>query len=676
MIFNFDGIVDALEKKLSLLSQWRETLYFSVYRRLIDTVAYIVDKLVFVAEQLYVQSIFVMATQRDAITAHSKMLSYIPYRKKGATGYILMTGDSTGFFNNYAYDRETIVLKKWDEFQDTDKTVNVYLSEDVTYVINTPIISQSLVGSAIDMGSNVVSITLADATLYDINDEIYIMDTYYYNGFYTIINKVGNALYIKTIFQDETFTSNKKVILGLTKLPIVEGKPKSFIYEAKGESKETISIYNDAIDNDNIEVYLTDISGNEISQFEICGTGKAIESLYFVEDDLDNYYCEINNSDDYSYIKIVCGDGFTSRKLVAGEFVKIKYATTLGDTGNIQNKNVLNTFKGTLLDGIGGEAEIYFTNVEAVTGGSDIETLDSIKNNAPNLFFAGYRCGGYQDWVTILSEHPKIDKAVIWSTDDEADDTITIDQNKVFVSAVSSDGGPLSSIDEVDITLNYLKNLKSPTEVVTWRSLNVLYVRAFIDAKISGETKPNVIESTNNLILNKYGILNTEFKTNIYESDFYGLLTENSNIVRHVSELYCLEKDLKATELNKVLMVSKTTVEEDNPEKQIYLVPDTIQIYVKFTGQEKQLVAIDDGGSLVSANGYTLLDTSINYTENSISYIVSELTAEPLDSYEMFLSYKTMDGNNEQQNSIRIGQFDIITDIDTDWIEYDLTYEV
>lgn len=675
MLVTFDDIKEELKKKLSILSNWEKTLYFGVYERIIDVVAYALVHLIYLIEFYFKESFLTSSTTRSAITSHVEPLSYTPHRCIGARGYLIITNDKTGFLNTFTNTKESLIINKWTSFHDEDKIANVYCTQDTPYSSGNKTFTVTLTDTAILKTNGSIGITLENADNFNIGEEVYIHGTSYYNGFYIIQNKIANEIFIKTTFVEEAFDNECKITTGLIKIPVAEGTPKKFVYEAKGIPNETFTVYDDTIDNNDFEVWITDDLGAKKEQVIVCGELNAPRNLHFVTD-TNKRYCEVVNNKEYSSVKVITGDTLSSKGLIEGEYITLFYATTNGAKGNIQSKNSIVAVSDTLHDINNEEATPYVTNLDAITNGQDIESLESIKNNAPALFNAGYSCSNYSGWLAVLKNHPKINKATIWSSDDVVVDSLTINPNNVYISAISQIGGELSEIDKKDISLNYLKELKSPTEVAIWKPLNIMCVRIKVDAKIKGDTKTNVENALRNMIINKYSVVKTEFRQPIYESDFYGLIQQNVNILRHTSELYYLEGGYKYNVNDMTLRASNLASDETNLENQNILQENSLEIFVKYVGQERELIASDVSGSLVVENGWTLTDTTFVPSENRISFRVEELSTVDEATYEVFISYKMKDGNNEQYNSIRLPSFDMITDIDEDWIDFDLGIEL
>lgn len=436
-------------------------------------------------------------------------------------------------------------------------------------------------------------------------------NSYVYSGSTVVIDKW-------TEFTDQTgsintYCTNKIVYYSLTAgnldIEVKEGIPKEYLYISNGSVNEIITLYSDSIDNEEIDVYIVDDDNEILYTVLRCGID-IIERKLFYLNDLTNYYCQIDNDYSFEKITITFGNGINTNKLTSGTRVLIKYAETQGDLGNITSIDVITKIKNDLYDVNGNKATLYVTNQDAITDGTDIETIESIKYNAVNLFQTGYRCGGYSDWIEVLEAHPLIYKAIIWSTDDVADDTLTTLQNKVFISAITNTGIELSAAEKQDITLNYLKDKKSPCELVDWQTLNTVYAIFNVNAVVQVQSSSIIATQINDALDAVYNILNTDFNKSIYESNFTSIIDQNEYVVHHDTEIYNMEKPFYVSTLNHTLLTSVVAADQSDITKQCYLVPNTLELWVRINSGAPYspitaapvCVATDVSGTLTAFN--------------------------------------------------------------------------
>jgi hypothetical protein len=618
MIYNYDGFVVEIKNRLSLLSDWNKILYYGVYQRIVDMLAYTADKLVYLAEFLYREAKWITAEKRNSLVKLAVWLGYVPYRKSGAIGTLQLSNDPT--FNPLnIYTGKEVRVAKWNTFSNTDGTVNVYCTAN----------------------------------------------SYYYTGF------VGNL-----------------------NIPVKEGIPKEFLYIASGVTNECIYIYSDTTDNNEIEVQIVDSSNNFLHSVNI------VSNLYLVNDTV-NYSCQIDNSDNYDSIKICFGDDINSKKLSIGERVLIKYVDTKGASGDISSIDNITVIKNILVDEDNLPVSFYVTNQSAIVGGSDIEDIESIRNNAPNIFQIGNVLSSLENWESVINGAPYVSKSKVWTAETLGGSTTVSDQNIVFITAVSSTGSELTVEQQDDLELNYIIPKKCLTEVLSFQPLQKVYAKFNITAKVRDTNTFSVITSAIKTALNnEYDILNTDFQTNIYESNFYRVIDSVSDVIYHETEVYYLENNINIIVANSKLVPSYTSTETADLDKQNYLMLDSFQIWIKrkIAGvwQAPLQIAYCSGVSIIGINdpitpqNYTISGGFVVYGSNQYSFSIDEIVADVTQvifgvpdpgeaddlGYVISIAYKMEDGNIPagQTNTIRLPLFYQITDIDVDYIDTDLSY--
>ena len=572
MEYTFDGIKQEVKNRLSLKNNWKESLYFSTYDRIIDAVTYAIDKSVYQSEFLYKESVWDTATKIESLLIRAIPLQYKAYRKKGATGIVYLSGDST-FSPTYQYGGFQVYLPRWSVLTDTNKTIKVYTTEDY----------------------------------------------YYYPG------TVGNV-----------------------ELSVIEGTPKKYTYVSSGLESETFTIYNDSIDNDQFEIFIVSATG------EVLNTVNVVDNLYFVYDTV-NYSCEVTTSLDQQSVDFKFGDGITARKLVPGEYILVKYAETSGADGDIGSTGVITTFQDTIYDSSGNTVTLYLTNEEAITGGSDVEDIESIRQNAPNLFFSGYRLGSEGDWSTLLASVSYVYKAIVWTISSVGGSSASAEQNQVFITAISSEGENLTTAQQEDLIDNYINEKKCLTEAVSFQDFEKIYTKFEIVGKIQNKTITVMDQLIKQTLYDNYGVINTDFQTSIYDSNFYSVINNIEDVVRHTTTSYYIEKDLSPLITNRKIFPSYTSEYTTILERQIYLLEDTVKLWIKrkVAGAWLDLMQMGytdttDNTLILGMNGYSISNGSILYSQNELDWSIDTII------------------NNDPQNLIPAISSSFITD-GTEW---------
>ena len=716
--------------RLKALTNWTlEIIYDSVYARLLETIAWIVDKFVYLAEFYYKESIWGKATQRRSLIEKQWLLAYRAHRKRGASGYVktsytILTPDplTPGEFIDetftysgpLTYPHDTVFIPKWSIITDQNKTLSVYTTEDRYYLKNT-LIRHTTIDSAlaVNLGNGIVGIPSTDHQI-PIGSKIEISGTVNYDGEYILHSlTTTNRLAIVATYKLEFFppiSNAAKVQTGDILIPVKEGIPKTFKYIASGDINESLIIYSDSVDNDEIEVFVIDADDNILATVTILYEEDAGREPYLL-DDLENYYCVLKTDPDFRYIELIFGDDSYYKKLTAGDNILVKYADTKGSDGDISETAVLTAIPNTLYDASGNEAEMSFTNDVAIDNGSDYESIDSIRHRARYLFGAGYRAGASPDWKVIIESYPKVYKAKTWTEYDLDNLSISPNQNIIYATAVTLDALGLTVQQETDLSLNYLKDKRDLTDVVKWVTLSIAHIKVIITGVVQDYPFPEIEQETTEILLNNYDILKRDFgpEYDVYESNMIDIISGNSKIIHHTVDIYHVEKstfhnDLDSQVSGRKIIFSKTEEQTSFQDQWVLLVETSVQIWIRIKWDNEYLDPLqigeylfdDPNHKITGINGYTIVNGVIIPAENEVSYKLEDIFNDvapaghpnaggtfgvfnPTDGdsngYELMLMYKTKDGLGRYTNDIRMGYFYNITDIDEEEIYYNFEYE-
>ena len=130
------------------------------------------------------------------------------------------------------------------------------------------------------------------------------------------------------------------------------------------------------------------------------------EDLYANVDSLlsygaDNVYTTETDSEGFSYI--VFGDGVYGSIPPSGNSINVTYRVSQGSAGNVPAGSVTNIVNGTVT--------ALVTNNEAMGGGADAESTDTIREAAPKALRALNRAVSIEDYEAIALQVPGVGKA-------------------------------------------------------------------------------------------------------------------------------------------------------------------------------------------------------------------------------------------------------------------------
>lgn len=178
------------------------------------------------------------------------------------------------------------------------------------------------------------------------------------------------------------------------------------------------------------------------------------ENLYGLDADSEIYFVQGYGANQY---EIIFGDGILGKKLTNGNIVKIKYRSTNGEKGNKAY-----TFASTTKVEGGLYSVVVSTNTPA-SDGSERETIDSIKYNAPRHFASQNRAVTKDDYKNIIIEtYPQIKTVNVYGGEN-ADPP---QYGKVIISMIPYGNNPIVASELKTNIITYLKTKSITTEPV------------------------------------------------------------------------------------------------------------------------------------------------------------------------------------------------------------------
>ena len=178
-------------------------------------------------------------------------------------------------------------------------------------------------------------------------------------------------------------------------LSIQEGTIRSFSFVVpSGDSSNKFRLPDKDIDTKTLKVQVftsvSDTTGvNDVwSEGNNYNTITSTTNAYFVEEDYDGVF------------SIYFGDGVTGRKLDAGNFITVSYLKTNGAVVNGIGVNDSPTNRVFTFD---SNSTVDVVNI--ASGGSDVETISSIRYNAPKAFASQNRAVTTSDFEALVSNN-------------------------------------------------------------------------------------------------------------------------------------------------------------------------------------------------------------------------------------------------------------------------------
>jgi len=271
---------------------------------------------------------------------------------------------------------------------------------------------------------------------------------------------------------------------------LIEGTPLSQSYAVSNNARYIISNANcdistltvDVLENNNSTIVTKYRNVDNI--LSITGT----DAVYFIK--------EIENGQ----YEIQFGNDRIGKAVNTGNIIRLSYFVTNKESAN--GAKVFNS---------GSLGSVVITTTSSSRGGSDTETIDEIKHNAPRLFSSSNRAVTNEDYKAIIAEQfTNIDSIQVWGGDENFPPVY----GKVFISIAPKDNAVLTDDEKVVIKEEILRSKKIVTitpEFVDPFYLNIaLNTTIYYDANVTSQSSNTLITQVTNNIL-KYN--NTDLKS-------------------------------------------------------------------------------------------------------------------------------------------------------------------
>lgn len=299
---------------------------------------------------------------------------------------------------------------------------------------------------------------------------------------------VNDKQYIFTTL-DSTSIAPIAGVYRFQNVTIYQGTLTNFQYVVDSfDNQQYFSIPDSNVDRDTIIVKVKDnLSATSYDNYSLAKSFTSLNyesKAYFLQEGIDGNF------------EIYFGDGITSKKLTGGNVVNIEWLSTNG--AEVAGATTFN-----LIDSVSGNTNVVIDTLTKSVAGSDRESNDSIKFNAPLTYIAQNRVVTPDDYkAAILENYSNIESISVWG----GENNDPPQYGKAYISIKPKDADFLSDIEKQKIKDQILKprNIVSITpEIIdpeyTYLQLDVFfkYNPALTDLT-AGEIKQVVIDTISN----------------------------------------------------------------------------------------------------------------------------------------------------------------------------------
>ena len=270
-------------------------------------------------------------------------------------------------------------------------------------------------------------------------------------------------------------------------LVISEGEPVTQRFTVSTNSPVRYILDNENVDTTSLTVAVQESTSNTTSN-----TYSLASNITNVGNNSPVYFIKENEE---AYYELEFGDGVLGNRLRDGNIVIAEYRVVNGD-----DPNGANTFTSPAT--IGGYSNFTVTTQSEASGGAAIESINSIKFNAPKNFSAQNRAITANDYKNIiLAENGDVQNISVWGGEDNDPPTF----GKVFIAAKPVTGTVLSDTRKAAIVLSLEdRQVQSiEAEIVDPTYLYIVpNIQAFYDPEQTTQTPGEIVTKIKNAVTN------------------------------------------------------------------------------------------------------------------------------------------------------------------------------
>ena len=273
----------------------------------------------------------------------------------------------------------------------------------------------------------------------------------------------------------------------------------------------------DNIENDNLFLRVQKETDNALSDYFT-----KVNSLVSLKNDVNNHYEEIEP--ETRYLQIYTSFASQGLTLTSNDLVDVSFILS---SGSEANGLLICQFDGTdtYTSNQGNIIKVSVTVNSASSSGSDEESNDSIKSNAPLFYNTGNRTVNSQDYNSFLEKNSLVNSASSWGGESE----IPVNLGHVYLCSIPQDTNQkyLTSLEKAGI-IKYLTD--SHILAIGLRIIQPVYIRMNLSVKLIGslvllDDKKTEIEN----------VLIAYFKENYSKFDTYYF---ENKIIKQVENLF------------------------------------------------------------------------------------------------------------------------------------------
>ena len=442
-------------------------------------------------------------------------------------------------------------------------------------------------------------------------------------------------------------------------IPVIQGEKTEKTIEITSTAYPELRYAAIAIKDPDIENSLYSVKVNGVLWTEV-------DSIRLATSNEDLYYT-LQTLSDFSGVEITFGNGVFGKKLEYGDIVTFEYLQTKGEDGNVLSGGIITSVDTSLKDESGTDVELFCANLDALVGGSDYESVESIRSTAPLSFQTGNRAISSSDYATLIKQTNLVDKVQVWGEKEINEDAgnkpgtyVEASENLIYITGITVDpetgiGLPLSESSK-SLIREALNDKKGTTDILQFVDTQVVYVTFESEVYISNTkySSEQVIGNVHNALTSEYNLSEAAYKKNLYFSDYYKTIDAAEGVDHHRTTLSFSE----FFKFSSAYLVSMNI-------NLANIMPGTVKLYIRDTaadGEWSQLGHDNGSGILVgdqinpddpSQGSYDLNSATISYLDGAIGdIIITYGLDQPFSNYEIRVDFALQDSEEGDLNLI------------------------
>jgi hypothetical protein len=294
------------------------------------------------------------------------------------------------------------------------------------------------------------------------------------------------------------------------------------------------------VEDSNIENYNFDVRVNGVLWSEV-------DHIRLAKSNDDKIYTR-ENMTAYKGAILGFGNDMFGKALEYGDVVTITYVETKGKDGNVFASGIVTTMDDEAIDETGKTVQLFCTNLSAISGGRDYESLDEIRAHAPQAYQTSNRAITSKDYQFLIEGENFVDRVSVWGEKEINEDLgnkpgtfLPATQNLIYITGFLIDPDTQTGISmpesAKDRIREFLNDKKGTTDILQFVDTQFVYLNFKIKAFISDYryTPEQVRASIRKRLLEVYQARTAEYRRSLYFSDYYAEIDGIEGIDHHIT---------------------------------------------------------------------------------------------------------------------------------------------